>query len=419
MRPPGWLGSCDRAPSPMGRCFILSGGAAEDKRTMYNGDATSDPNPARGEDVLKELRAIISLPKATGNFRNPFSGLALGSGSSGSGSHAPFTKPDSKAKAKPDDKETSEDPQNQGLMLGFRRHLPGAAQVAGRTTVDEKPPISKTQANKKKRNADPTAATTTTGTTVGTTNKTPKKNNPKAKNNPITRAMALQTEFRCTMPSDPVYFGAGWTNHTRYCRRVCEDLTEFEGQHQGGTEEEQAVLMEIGIMRKVVSAIRALCAQVKCTGLKSLKFAEVYDEQIGLLKLKPSVPITGVIPQHLIKSRFLLKISSVKSPEQFWEEISAKAMETMGYKPEEAEEAIKNILIERVLTVFDKPHVCEVADALLHFFPSTSMERFSLTLRLPTELAADVESMVMIANYTSLAFIKAPATTFIEFAPPS
>jgi hypothetical protein len=46
------------------------------------------------------------------------------------------------------------------------------------------------------------------------------------------------------------------------------------------------------------------------------------------------------------------------------------------------------------------------------------MERFSLTLRLPTELAADVESMVMIANYTSLAFIKAPATTFIEFAPP-
>ena len=97
----------------------LPGGAGQDKRILFDGDAANDPVPGRADDVLKKLQAIVSLPKATGEFALPAS-INVQSPVNGAFALTPKTPSKNAGNARQAD-ESEDDIRGSGVILGFVR----------------------------------------------------------------------------------------------------------------------------------------------------------------------------------------------------------------------------------------------------------------------------------------------------------
>ena len=251
--PPSPLFSPYRPPSP-----------GEEKRVLHDGSGSSGDS-ARAQEILGELSAIIELPRATGAYVPQAS------------SPAPPPPAPPPAMSPPQPKASGADGSGAfgGLSLGFSLAAPPPApEPKGRGRGGKQ-----TRRQQQPGGAPPGGAPPG-GAPPGVVPPRAEPEDDRSKPGPKSRdlllvATRLAAEFKDSDIENNNYFGDMWKNHSRYCKRLQDDIDAkvmtLPDADPSNVAHQKA--------RKVIAAITAVCKQIASGGYGCEEFARVMDEQ--------------------------------------------------------------------------------------------------------------------------------------------
>ena len=97
----------------------------------------------------------------------------------------------------------------------------------------------------------------------------------------LSTAQALVNEFANADDSSSAYFGAAWKNHSRYCKRLYDDICERLKTA------EIAEYNQLLVLNKMISSIKVICSFTAVSGLSCPDLVKILDQQAHFLSLDP------------------------------------------------------------------------------------------------------------------------------------
>ncbi|CAK0837588.1 unnamed protein product, partial [Prorocentrum cordatum] len=372
-----------KVPSaPIRRVRRKTGQIVEDRREVHNGDADAEMYDGQGDEMLQELMQMIELPRATGECQRP----GVSSVPASSSTDRPVCMPAVDPTVAASDSRGNFG----GLSIGFARSDPGPSQVAARAGTKTQPGRRQTAGRGKNTQQTPDA---------------PPANPPGGRTGPKRRNICSTAESLCkdffeAGATDELFFGKSWKHHTRYCKRVYDDIEARIAslKSEPASDDQASELSPLQMWVKKVSSLRAFCGQMNLTGVESAKFSEVYDSQIAFLALVPTCDIESFMPDHLRQSRFNQRVSSTADADTFRSLVAVDSITKTGrYQTSEAVEKQRAFVTERLLSIAKQPDI----ETTLQAFCPSQPEKFDWQTRLP-DLVSDLVAVAAVARHDEL-----------------
>jgi len=171
----------------------------------------------------------------------------------------------------------------------------------------------------------------------------------------------LVAEFAVASPSDPLFFGT----------EAKTAIGKFEALNKGVQQRTQrttipAELEHLRIQMKTTSAIHAVLTAIKTNGASSEAFAKVYDDQITLLNLAPTVSLK--FPPHILWSRHRMSIQATADDGVWITQVASAALRAAGRSESTVADEQDKFLAERLAGWFRVASWTEMKAALRAFF---------------------------------------------------